>query len=228
MDEVLIYDRALSQDEIRERMYLTRDPASETGLLAYWQFNRAEGVITDRVGTNHASLLGGAVRVLSSTPVGPGASARSDVSGSGSYTFGTTGLTLAFPADGTLFPGGELCVTRLDHAPHRVPGDDVSESYWIVDSYGPNATFHELESVTFDGLLVTGSQANYPGQIQLRERASNAHGPTWSSPVDRADAATAGDPGSVTFSDRNGVTSFGQFILSYEPPSPRGPVGTEK
>ncbi len=219
MDEVIIYNRSLSQDEIRELMHLTRVPANETDLIGYWQFNRTSGAVTDRAGINHASLLGGAGRVTSTVPVGPGESMRMDVNAGGTYAFGTTDLTLEFPAGGSTFPNGELCVTRIDHAPDQSPSLDVNDSYWVVRNYGTNATFDELSSLYFDNVEVNSAQAAAPSSIKLYKRASNADGTSWGTYVDFAELATEGTTdGNVTFSTDNGQTSFSQFILSYESP----------
>ena len=216
MDEVLIYNRSLSQDEIRELMHLTRMPEDEVDLLGYWQFNRMSGIITDRVGSNHASLIGSATRSTSTAPVGPGESARLDVTSGGTYTFGTTDLSLEFPVGGTIFPDGELCVTRLDHAPDQSPANDVTPSYWIVHNYGNNSTFDELSSLTFENIEVSTGEAADPSLISLFKRNSNDDGNTWADPQDFADAATAGTNGSATFNDGNGQTAFSQFILAFK------------
>jgi len=217
LDEVLIYNRSLSQTEIRELMHLTRVPANETDLIGYWQFNRTDGIITDRIGTNHANLIGAATRTTSTAPVGPGSSARMDVTSAGSYSFGGTGVSLEFPAGAMAYPDGELCVTRLNHAPDQAPSMDVTDSYWIIHNYGANANFDEMTSMTFDEVgMVTPEQAAEPSQIKLYKRKSGDSGATWASSVDDADAATAGANGSVVFDADNGQTSFSQFILSFE------------
>ncbi len=214
MDEVLIYNRALSQNEIRELMHLTRQPAAEVDLIGYWQFNRTEGTITDRVATRHASLIGAAARTTSLAPVGPGESSRIAVSTSGTYTFGTTDLTLVFPAGGTAFPNGEICVTRIDHAPDQLPAMYVTAPYWIVHNYGGNTTFDELTSLTFNNIEISMDEAANPANLRLFKRASNAHGNSWGGEQDTGDAATAGSNGSATFSSGNGQTSFSQYIIA--------------
>lgn len=214
MDEVLVYNRALNQSEIRELMHLTRTPANETDLIGYWQFNRSNGTITDRVGSNHASLIGAASRSTSTVPIGPGESARMSVTSAGVYTFGTTDLTLEFPAGGTTFPNGELCVTRIDHAPDQAPEGEPTPSYWVIRNYGTNTTFDMLTRLTFDNIDVSQDQSNNPSGLFLYKRNSNAEGATWGKEEDFADEATAGTNGSVTFSTDNNQTSFSQFIIS--------------
>lgn len=218
MDEVVIYDRTLSQDEIRELMHLTRKPAEETGVLAYYQFNRDEGLVSNRATGIHASLSGSVYRTTSTAPVGPGESARLNVNAAGSHVFGSTGLELDF-ATGTV-PNGELCVTRIDIRPDEVPAvGDATDEYWVVHNYGNNSTFSELNSMTFTGFgLINGDQASDPSSVELYKRGSTAHGTTWGSAEAMATSVTAGANGLVTFGAGNGQTSFSQFILGFQEP----------
>ncbi|MFT5478483.1 MAG: photosystem II stability/assembly factor-like uncharacterized protein, partial [Planctomycetota bacterium] len=215
MDEVLIHDRALSQDEIRELMHRTRRPQDDPSLIGYWQFNREQGVVTDRVATNHVSLIGGAARVLSTAPVGSGESARLDVSAPGAFVFGSTGLTLEFQAGAATLPGGEVCVTRIDHASDESPPGAVTEVYWAVHNYGTNAAFTELESLQFGPTHIPSFLPGRPNTVDLYRRNPTAHGPTWGAAVDRSDAVTGGPTGSARFDQGNGQTSFGQYVLSF-------------
>ena len=209
IDEVSIYDRKLTRGEIRELMHLTRDPLQDPGLIGYWQFNRASGTVTDRAGTNHASLLGGATRVPSQAPVGAGVSARLNVDSAGSYTFGSTGLTLGFDANATTFPGGELCVTRLDLAPDPVPTPAATGgAYWIVHNFGTQTTVSELESLAFD--LPSPHPVGPAGSVHLYRRGATVQGPAWSF-EDRSDASGGSR---VTFREGNGQTTLGQYALS--------------
>jgi len=215
MDEVAIYDKALSQIEIRELMHFTKNPVTETNLISYWQFNRTTGMITDRVGNYHVSLIGSASRITSTAPVGTGESARMNVTAAGTYTFGDTDITMEFPAGGSVFPNGEICVSRIDAVPDQVPTNDVSPAYWVIHNFGSNSTFDELTSIKFDNIPVTTAQANDPSLISFYKRNSGSYGNSWGTSEDDADSATAGGQGTVTFSTGNGQTSYSQFIVSY-------------
>lgn len=216
IDEVLIYNSALSQNDIRELMHFTRVPTNEPDLIAYWQFNRASGMITDRAGTHHASLIGSASRVSSTAPVGTGESTRLDVTAAGTYSFDLADIIMEFPSGGSVFPNGEVCVSRLDLAPDQTPTNNVSPSYWVIHNYGTNSTFDELTSITFDNIPISAGQADDPSQISFFKRNSGASGNTWGSSEDEADLATEGTQGSATFSTGNGQTSFSQFIVSFK------------
>jgi len=212
LEEVCVYDRALSQNEIREVMHLARTHTNTTGLKMYYQFNESGNLALDRQGVRHASLAGDAQRVPSTCPVGPGFSARLNVTAGGAYTFPQTGLTLTFSAAGTN-PNGELCATRINWTPDKVPvAEALSPAYWVVRNYGFNNTFSQLNSLNFSqiGSVPPGTVAN---EYKLFKRASNAEGNTWGSAVDVADQIVQGANGSATFSSGNGVNSFSQFIV---------------
>lgn len=71
MDELKIYNRSLSAEEIRSNMHLIH-PEGEQGLVAYYQFNESDNSdIYNRVGTVHASN-GGGIKKVSTAPVAYG------------------------------------------------------------------------------------------------------------------------------------------------------------
>ncbi|MCY7328861.1 MAG: hypothetical protein LH618_09950, partial [Saprospiraceae bacterium] len=215
MEEVSIWDKTLSQNEVRELMHLTKIPADQPNLIAYYQFNETDGPALDRVGVRHAALVNNAVRSTSTAPVGKGSSARLTVTGGGTYAFPNTGLTLTFPATGT-YPNGELCVSRLHQSPDQLPSASPhSAAYWIVNNYGTNGTFSPLNALTFKGygpFTPVGGVAGF----QLFKRSSVADGNTWGASIDAGDSFTPGPNGAVTFSTGSSVTSFSQFITTYD------------
>jgi hypothetical protein len=144
MDEICVFDKALTQAEIRELMHLTKVPADQPNLISYYQFNETSGLALDRVGVRHGSLVGPTVkREKSTAPVGKGVSKRLNVAtGKKRFTFDGTGLTLVFPAAGA-YPNGEMVVSRLVVAPDTLPNSlfQSSRGYWILQNYGSNANF---------------------------------------------------------------------------------------
>jgi photosystem II stability/assembly factor-like uncharacterized protein len=215
IDEVTVWNKSLSQEELRELMHLTKVPANSPGVVAYYQMNETGGQIMDRVGVRHASLVGNAARTTSTAPVGGGVSARLTVDAPGSYTFGSTGVTMEFPAGG-IVPGGEVVVSRLNLAPDQLPNASPhSSAYWVVNNFGLELFFDELTSIRFDeyGDIPTGSN---PANYFLYKRSSFADGDTWGDAIDQGDEVSAGGNGSVKFSEGNGITSFSQFIVMQE------------
>lgn len=217
IEEAIIWDRALSQDEVREWRHLLRhhqatpgDALYDSDLIAYLQFNESSGQVYDRAGINHGTLNGGANRVVSSAPIGDGSSSRRTVNGAGAYTFNNERLELEFPSGGT-YPNEELVVTRLTNAPYTLPDNSFNSNvHWIVNNYG-NETFTELSSISFWGLTgVSGGAINNPEQFTLYKRSSNADEADWGNFIDQADAAGTGR---LTFSTGNSITSFSQIAL---------------
>lgn len=215
IDEVCIYNAALSQSEIREQRHLTKD-LSTSNLVTYIQFNEISGAAFDRAGgKNHCTFSALATRTTSTSPVGGGASQTLDCSTGGIKSFSNADLTMEFPNTGT-YPNGDIVVSRLDLNPDQNPNAfPVSPSYWVINNYGTNSTFTELTNIVFEdiGNVVPTNTAD---QYKLYKRNSNQTGNTWGNYIDFADVITTGANGSATFSTDNGITSFSQFILTTE------------
>ncbi|MFN4254504.1 MAG: LamG-like jellyroll fold domain-containing protein [Saprospiraceae bacterium] len=211
IDEVCIYDKALTQSEIRLRMNLIR-PANEPNLVAYYQFNEVGGgTVYDRVKTRHASLGGSAARTNSTVAVGPGKAFAKTITAAGTHLFTGTDLTVVCPA-GTL-PGGEVVATRINLQPDQKPtADPASRAYWVVRNFGTNQNFTQLSKIAF-GKIGNVPSTTTPAQYKLYRRAVNGEGNTWAY-LDAGDIRTAGLDGKIQFTTGNGVTQFGQFVVS--------------
>ncbi|MFK7807883.1 MAG: LamG-like jellyroll fold domain-containing protein, partial [Saprospiraceae bacterium] len=212
MDEVTVWKKALSQNEIRELMHLTLLPDEQPDLVTYYQMNETTGQVLDRVASKHLSLSGTASRSTSSGPFGGGHSFRQTVNAGGTYEFSNTGLTLDFPDSGT-YPDGELCVTRINQSPDVVPADEEHNNvYWIINNFGTNQSFSNLDFIEFGNYGMPGTAT--PNIFQMYKRSSFADGATWPSAEDTADEVVAGSQGAVKFSTDNGITSFSQFVVT--------------
>ena len=211
MDEVTVWNRPLSREEIRELRHLTRDQLleSDSSLLAYYQFNEPGGRVNDKKGGRHGRLSGGASRQPSSAPVGGGSSRRLTISQAGSYALEEVGLTLAFDNAGDT-PQGELVVSRLDLTPFAPPAAAFAAdtAYWIVNNYGSNelpvpATLH----------FRTGLDPATAGAATLFQRIEdNDDQPDW---LSWCEAATAAG-GYVLFPDACEAEGSGQFFIGFD------------
>ncbi len=226
IDEVSFYDRALSRNEIREIMNLTRNnpnggsmPGYDVSLIAYYQFNENNSLTFDKIGTKHVTLVGGATKsTLSTAPVGGGNFQRMSVASGGVKNFATPGLSMTFPSAG-VYPNGDLVVTRL-----HVPADELCGTntlpnptgYWIVRNYGSNATFSSLTEMKFHEVSGTNpAMVLSPSSLTLFKRNSNDFGLTWGSFIEDADAVTTvSGLGDITFSSGLYVVNFSQFSIS--------------
>jgi photosystem II stability/assembly factor-like uncharacterized protein len=210
IDEVCIWSRALSRGEIREGMHLTREPARDTGILAYYQFNRMAGAETDRIGMRHLSFAGGAHRVASTAPAGAGSSARLLPVAGTELDFAGTGISLAFASGSD--PEGEIVISRIRVQPDVIPdeGNAAGPMWWVCNHYG-QATLPPLESlhVTMAGPVWPENEKD-PSTLTLFRREWNGEGDTWSEQA-RAVQAEAGPEGSIRFAEGNAP---GQWILS--------------
>ena len=212
IEEMAVYNRVLSQDEIRELRHLTKKPMNDPSLKAYYQFNGTSSIENDKVGINHMQLLAGASRVTSTAPIGGGVSKRLSVTTGGLKDFTGTGVKMYFPASGTK-PDGEVVVSKINLLPDVSPAATfLPNGYWTVNNYGTNATFAVLDSITFSGSGNIAAACN-PAYYQLYKRATFAEGNTWASPQDLAEAVYPALPGKVKFSTNNNITSFSQLIM---------------
>jgi photosystem II stability/assembly factor-like uncharacterized protein len=219
IDEVGIWDEALTQEAIREHMHLTKVAKEQPHLIAYYQFNRLAGEETDRIGIRHLQFSGTAQRAKSTAPIGAGVSARQTVDSGGTYPFGSTGVSMLF-GDTGFYPNGELVVSRIDVGPDVYPeGDSVySKAYWIVNNYG-QAVFDPIKTLTITGFgEVYPENVTDPTSLSLHFRNWNGEGSTWQ-PWATATSCIAGPIGEVSFSEQQ---DLGQWVIgnALDPVSP--------
>jgi hypothetical protein len=212
IDEVCIYNRALSQAEIREQMHLTKTSTSQNGLVSYYQMNESRGLVLDRIGTLHMGFAGNTARVLSTGPFGPGQSYRKNINSGKRHAFDPTGMVLTFPQGATL-PNGEVVVTRLRCRPDTLLSTQKGlYQYWILENYGQNASFTAPSQVLFQhyGALPADLSA---GKLKLWRRGALADGLPWTL-LDSAKYVTAGNDASITFNTISQLKNSMQLFLS--------------
>jgi hypothetical protein len=215
IDEVTVWKKALSQAEIRELMHLTKVPAAHPDLVSYYQFNELSGQALDRIGIRHLSVAGTAGRSTSTAPLGGGLSARLTISDSGSYEFGSTGLTLQF-GNGSILPDGEVVASRINLSPDQLPEPfPYGKAYWVINNYGQNFFFDFPQLLRFDnyGDIPAGAGA---ADFKLYGRGAFDDGDTWGSALDQASTVTNGAAGSVSFSSGNGLETAAQLLVLRE------------
>lgn len=214
MDEVTIWNRSLTQEEIRELRHLTKIPADDPSLIAYYQFNEPAGQALDRSGVRHAELTGGATRVTSTAPLGHGVSKRLDLNTGGDFEFEGTGFGISFQND---LPSGEVVATRINLSPDVFPETGAfSRSYWVLNNYGANPLFSEPLSLRFDQIgVVSQSEETDPSRLKLFIRVENGEGDTWLEQA-AATSAVAGADGAATFGEGNAVEFLGQYLIGID------------
>ncbi len=212
IDEVCIWNRVLSEDEIRLLRHLTKEDIVETDpdLKVYLQFNEGSGTIYDKsMYTHNASMKGATQRIKSNAPVGGGISEKISITQAGSYS-SVTGIELIFDTQGT-HADGDLVFTRINLPPDTISQlNPISKSYWVINNYGTNQTFTGLQEMAFEdiGILTSFSSAD---QYMLTTRDENAEGMTWSS-ITLAHMINH-TSNTVDFNTTNLSNSFGQYVL---------------
>jgi hypothetical protein len=214
IDEVCIYNRALSKAEVRELMHLTKAPASDLSLKAYYQFN-TENLTReyDKVSNNHLSLTSGTTKVESTAAVGKGVSQTISVTNGGLKNFSIPGIKMYFKTSSATYPGGDVVVSRINQLPDTFPiGGILPKTYWAINNYGSNQTFTVLDSITFvnPGNVSAGCS---PRMYELFRRVFNGEGVTWGNVQDLAERYNPNPLSEVVFKTDNNVTTFGQFYI---------------
>ena len=212
IDEVCIWNRALSTAEIRALRHLTKEDeiATDPDLVNYLQFNESAGKAYDKTGNLfHATLRGGVSREVSTVPVGGGVSETVTVIGVGSVG-AATGIELDFGSSGT-YPDGDLVITKIHLHPDVNPSTTpVSDSYWVINNYGANKNFTALESITISPLGNT-SATTTAADLHLVSRTENAFGANWSI-EDQGDSYDTGTD-AITFDSGLNLDVLGQLIV---------------
>lgn len=208
IDEVCIWNRDLSQNEIRELRHLTRtgDIPYTDELVAYYQFN-VEGItaVNDRIGTNHAVMNAGATKIVSTAPVGEGNSDRLFVEAGGTVYFPNSETEIDF--DETTAINGEIVVSRIHLEPDSLPSTNPNTgNYWIINNYG-EATFPSIMGMAFK--VHDASPEGLPEEAVLYTRGENEELNIWENRC----AAVDFDGGTFNYDVSCELTEFGQFFI---------------
>lgn len=174
LDEIAIYNNALTQNEIRETMHLTKT-GNEPNLVAYYQFNQyANNKVYDLKGGYHLTDIGASlIAPISTAPVAAGVSKRL-LGNATNLDFTNTNMSAQLTATST----NEFVGFRLDAAPNGAPtGVTNLKKYWILRSWGSDIEAqNKLKTLTFSGLGLKQTTA------KLFNRPDYAEGNTWTNP----------------------------------------------
>ena len=210
MEEATFWKRTLSDEEIHLSRHLTKSNLDDADLIAYYQFNHNDGgIIYDKKNVNYLNVNGGEL-VTSDAPVGPGKSFLISVDGGGVKDFSETDLSIKFPDNGS-YPDGDVVVSKIDINPSKLPiTDTIDTEYWIIDNYGNNINFSDIESIKFSDLNGIEYLSTSGIEMFIRNRNSGASD-AWTS-REKADSINITDNSAIFNS--TGINSFDhQFYI---------------
>ena len=216
MDEVAVYDRSMSEEEIQDLMHLTRNnphpdnlPQDDESLIAYYQFNESVGYFYNKAGGNQALPEGSAVQIASTAPVAGGTFDRVYADTEDPVVFDHTGVTLTWAE----VPGTDVVVSRLHARPDVVPGDSLlpdPERYFIVRQFNGAGTA-SLNAISFTSIGgINDSMTAHPEYVELYNRPYYSEGDSWGDLFATADEAA----GSTLAFSPAGDSWLGQFSIS--------------
>ncbi len=198
IDEVKIYSRALSTEEIRLQRHLTAVPALAEGLAAYFQFNEMQGAVLNKAGVQHAALNGNAGRTLSLAPVGSGVSAQRTLETATAHNYPDI-ASLSFDAGQQA--SGDLVISRLNVPPSVLPNAETvpQNGYYIMNYYGDDTWPDELASFRLTSVSLPGAAGQQPEKYVLLQRPVAAETESWQSITVAEEAESNGAAGSLSF-----------------------------
>ncbi len=170
MEDLKIYNRTLSQEEIQQNMHLIR-PEGENGLVAYYQFNESKNTFAyDRVGLSHCALSN-AKLIPSTAPLGPGSSQKIQLQ-NGENSFDKTGLKVNTSSNSTANRNwwSYQIVNSADSFPNS--SGMFPNKYWIIRTFDSKAK-QECSSLKLKNPGIKLADYYYfPKYIRLYQRDS--------------------------------------------------------
>jgi hypothetical protein len=208
VEEVALWTRALSQNEIRLRRHVILN-GNEDGLTSYVQFNEASGNAADLVSGATGPLTGtGISRVASTAPLSAGTSNLQTIAANGTTAFPGTNAAINFTGVSGSF---DVTVARLDGRPQGTAPSGLTKyynpAYWIINKYGSGSFGNAAVTYTLVPRAISTADAAAPATtLRLLKRASTSDD-VFDSPIN-ATAANA-TASTVTFN----LTSFSQTVI---------------
>jgi len=213
IDEVCLWTRALTPEEIRLNRHLVKDPWTDPDILAYYQFDSlaVTDVLDKATGSYDGSLSGNASFAASDVPVGSGTSQSLLVTQAGFASFLPDGdIGIGFPAT---HPNGIVVATHLSNRPNVMPVPGVAHGgYWILNNYGTTVNFASLDSLVLYGAGAASSVMAADFGFQVYRRLSNDTGP-WSLLTPSTVNVTPALESTVHALTLAGPGSLGQYVI---------------
>jgi hypothetical protein len=210
IDEVQIWNVALTQAQIRERMHLTLS-GTETGLVGYWQFNETSGNAIDAVNGNNGTLQNGASRPESTVSVAKGIATRLTVpTGASTQVFGNA--TVNFTAMSAPATNDEFVTYQLQDTPlNNVSANNTASNYWLVRQFGTQTFSYDQMNFTLPASnVISTTDEGTPSNLKLFKRTTNSAG-VWGTEIGTGTSAS-NTTKQIVYSISPAQTSFSEFI----------------
>lgn len=210
IEEVAIWERAVSMDTIQLLRHLIKDADMVAAPDHYYQFNATSNQVLDRIGLSHGLVSNSVLRNTSSAPIGVGKSTMVVVTGGGKYLLDTPDYEMDLGA-GT--GNGKLVASRLETLPYLVPaGDLLAEGFTIFNWYGDNP-LSRLDAVLFLKIdTVLNGEVGVEGLFSIQHRPANADTDSWQG-LENYQNAKAGKPGALSFGPFEDMETTGQYVI---------------
>jgi len=217
IEEVCIWNRTLSQEEIRRERYLVKDITADPNLIAYFKFNDDSGVAWEEVSQSSATTSGNTEMLFSTAPVGLGQSDIVFMNGYGTYDFNNTQTKMIFNA-GTQ-PDGELVVSHIVNDPYVKPEFDRSliSGYYVINAYpksNPSTPFPQ--EIHFQSTGVISDHMSTNSLLEVNTRSANEGTNAWSDLSVSSYELVSGLAGEVRITDASAFSTYGQIALGRE------------
>ena len=215
IDEVCMWSRALTEQEIRTYRHIQKNEVGTDMIMAYYKLNRSDGLIEDAYGEKDGMISGAAEKIMSTSPTSSGVSDLINIQAGGTYTFPNTGVEFTLPETG-IFPNGDVVISRLDGLPRNsiFTKTPLWAGYYIINNYGTNTIVSDLENLTMSKEeYVNPYTAETDNFVSLHRRSENLHLPIWSTWLDNNPSVISGTLGQVSYNDASAIIHLdAQFI----------------
>ena len=167
IDEVTIWDKSLTIEQIRNHRHITKSMENADGLKHYYQFNESSGQVLDRINLKHGTLNGSMIRDISYAPVGRGTALSLQNDQGAMLNFSNEKLNL----NPTMGANDMLTATRLSIAPqnNNVTEAYPMDSYWLLNMYGN----FSIEEINISDDFIESYYETNASEIVLYERPAN-------------------------------------------------------
>jgi surface protein len=212
IDELQIWNAARTQAQIRESMHLTL-AGTETGLVAYYQFNETSGTTAiDAKTALNGTLMNGATRAESSVSVSRGIATRLTIAGAGSQTFGNA--TINFTAMSAPAVDEEFVTYQMYDRPlNNVSAINTASNYWIVRQFGTQTfSYNQMNFTLPASNMISTTDEGTPSNLKLFKRTTNSAG-VWGTEIGTGTSAS-NTTKQIVYSISPAQTSFSEFSVA--------------